>query len=118
MTVPEYLDIFDRANVLPFYPGKDPNQKGDRFPMRKAKEAAAVHRQHLGGRTVVFVGRQTAHAFGFQKATMDFWEWRVCRDWGFRCTVIPHTSGCNRYWNDEENRAAAEKFFREQIFST
>jgi len=110
-----YLSAFDRVNCLPFYPGSDKNIKGDKFPMKKAREAAAVHRQHFGGRHVIFLGRNTAVAFGYPKATMDFFEHRNNSDWGFTCTVVPHTSGCNRFWNCDENRARAREYFREVL---
>ena len=111
----EYLEIFERRNCLTFYPGKSGRQKGDKFPMRKAREAADVHRQHFRDRTVIFVGRNVAVAFGFSKSTMDFFEWRRCKEWGFRATVIPHTSGCNHYWNSSENKELARKFFQDEI---
>lgn len=111
------MQQFDRLNCLTYFPGSDPNQKGDRFPMKEARLAAQVHKQYLRGRRVILVGRKVAHAFGFPKEVMDFFEWGACEEWGIRFSVIPHTSGCNLYWNDEENRERARKFFQEQIIS-
>ncbi len=117
LTRGEYMKMYDRVNCLPAYPGADPKQKGDRFPMASAKLAAAVHRQHFRGRRVIFIGRQVAHAFGFPKSRLDFFHWSGCHEWGYRCAVVPHTSGCNRFWNDPENRARAREFFQDEISS-
>ena len=111
----EYLKVFDRANCLTFFPGKSGRQKGDVFPMREAKMAADIHKQWLTYRRVIFVGRQVATAFGWKPKELPWFTWKVDTDWKMRCTVIPHTSGCNRFWNDPENRERARLFFQNEV---
>ncbi|AAT69493.1 gp17 [Alphaproteobacteria phage PhiJL001] len=65
----------------------------------------------------MFVGRQVAEAFGFRREKLDWFQWTVCDFWKYRCSVIPHTSGCNHFWNSPENREQAQKFFQEIISS-
>lgn len=113
----EYLRAFDRANLIPEFPGKDGNGE-DKFPRSPARFAAQVMRPLLRGRTVVLVGRQVAQAFGVES---DWHEWQdlqvgpyhaVTRCPGVaRIAVVPHPSGRNHWYNSELNRASARRFW-------
>jgi hypothetical protein len=100
-----------RANLLLNYLGEDGD--GDAFPASDARLAALDAADELSGRTVVFVGRRVAQAFGCKS---DWFRWdRVFFKDGseFRFAVIPHPSGRNRWWNDPKNVDQAEKFLRD-----
>jgi len=105
-----------RANLLPTYMGEDGD--GDAFPTINARVAAIESAAALDGRTVVFVGRRVAQAFGCRG---DWFRWdRVFLptpgfEQGIRYSTMPHPSGRNRYWNDEGNRKKAEAFLRELL---
>jgi len=101
----DYLEKFDRVNVLDFFPGK--NGKGDAFPINKAREMAS--RIRLGERPfVVLLGRNVARAFGMAK--MDPLTWTTVR--GTPVALVPHPSGVNRWWNDCTNVRRARRFLR------
>jgi hypothetical protein len=51
----------------------------------------------------VLLGRRVAAAFGL--ASAPYLEWTEAR--GRTWVVMPHPSGVNRWWNDEENRLLA-----------
>lgn len=112
-----YFRLFDRVNCLTHFPGKSGSTGEDLFPMREARRAAEIHKQHFRGRRIIFVGRQVAEVFGHPKQEMDWFEWSNCETWRYRCSVIPHTSGRNHFWNTEENRELAKKFFQDEINS-
>lgn len=118
LTRGEYLKSFDRINLLPFFPGK--HKRDDKFPMSPAKLSARAIRPLLANRMVILVGRNVANAFGLQAEWHDWVEWPVrrrcivSRDTGCcRIAVVPHPSGRNLWYNNEENRASAEAFWAE-----
>jgi hypothetical protein len=119
-----YLKDFDRVNVLRHFPGK--YEDGDKFPLTKARVAADAMRTFLAGRVVIFVGRQTATAFGLDPE----WAWHTWRDIHVkrrcavqhnhtlaRAAVVPHPSGRSRWYNEEGNRAQARAFWQNVLES-
>ena len=112
----EYLRCFERINLLAVFPGK--HKRDDKFPMRTAKLIASSLKPLLAGRTVILVGRNVAKAFLLDT---DFHQWvpwpvrRYCpvnRDDGrCRVAVVPHPSGRNHWYNDQENREEAVRFW-------
>ncbi len=112
----DYLSSFDRVNLLPYFPGK--HKRDDKFPMTPAKLAALVMLPLLAGREVILVGRNVADAF---KLKLDFHEWtdliakRYCPiDKGqhkARICVIPHPSGRNHWYNNEDNVLKSKEFW-------
>lgn len=104
-----------RANLLPYYVGTNGN--GDAFPMPEARDNALRLAKALDDRTVVFVGRRVAEAFGCR---LDWFEWG--NDYfsapdgetvWIRYATMPHPSGRNRFWNDQENTQTARRFMTE-----
>lgn len=85
--------------------------------MRKAREAAEVHRQWLKQRTVVFVGRLVSQSFGWPKDRLNFFEWAFDLEDEMFISVIPHPSGCNMFYNQEENREKLRQFMQAMISS-
>ena len=117
----EYLERFDRMNLLFHFPGK--RQSGDKFSIRDAKLAANAIRPLLVDRRVVLVGRNVANAFGLQEE--EFHEWTTlqvrrycpiqkCRGLA-RIACVPHPSGRNHWYNDAENLEAARRFWEELL---
>lgn len=113
LTRGQYLRTFDRMNLLQHFPGSV--QNGDSFPLSKARPAAQAVEQVLGGRRVVLVGRNVATAFGFRES--PFFEWFDQPIWGYEAVVVPHPSGRNHWYNNEENRALARCWWAEFVLS-
>lgn len=113
-------DAFDVVNLLDYYPGvpSDKTKRGDAFPMKEAKQRAEGMRTLLGGRRVVFVGRNVARAF--EAHNLEFFDWFVdvaqpcfADDRGFfKYCVVPHPSGISHFWNDPSNVERARLFMR------
>ena len=85
-SVEEYLDAFERRNVLNAWPGR--SMKGDAFPMELARASVAAMEADLA--------------------------WRNWGSLGERA-VAPHPSGVNRWYNDPANVVAARDFFRAEF---
>lgn len=105
----EYLKRLDRTNIL-----HEPIQMG--FNVERAKLNALrllgelTPARHAG---LVILGRNAQRAFRW-RGGVDWLEWgwvrSAERDWP--AAVVPHPSGRNRWWNDEDNQRAAREFFR------
>jgi uracil-DNA glycosylase len=97
------------VNLLDKFPGKA--GKGDAFPIAQARFRAG--RMRFGGaRTVIFVGKNVARAFGVNR-TAAFFEhfifWKGGRS--FHAWLSPHPSGANHWWNDPANVEKARNFW-------
>ena len=105
----EYLERFERVNVLREWPGKA--GKGDAFPTEEAERGAFFLRSvaFRGGREVVLLGRSVARAFGFT-ARAPLFRWMPEVD--AVVALAPHPSGVSLWWNDPANRRDAERFWR------
>lgn len=114
MTPMEFYLSTVRVNLLPCYMGS--RGGGDAFPMTEARRNATRVASLLDGRTVVFVGRKVADAFGCRKGWFD-WDEGYFRTGDrtvhLRYAVVPHPSGRNRFWNDPENVREASRFLSE-----
>lgn len=108
----DYLQAFDRRNLLNYYPGPAKVGEGDSFLVAEAKTAAVRMRPQLAGRVVILLGASVAEAFGYGKVPLT--EWTRCYAWGaeFLMAKVPHPSGVNRWWNDYENVRRVEMFLR------
>jgi uracil-DNA glycosylase len=115
----EYLERFDRYNLLQKFPGKDAGGE-DKFSMRQARLCAGAIKPFLHKRCVVFVGRAVAEAFGYPKCRLEFFEWAAHRpvhgsNQHFVCSAIPHPSGRNHFYNDPENKLKLKTFFEQSL---
>jgi hypothetical protein len=123
--------IWDRANVLDYFPGK--NGKGDAFPLGHAREAAAFMWPSLAEYDrVLFCAKGVWDVFRSCPAGRDVSERR--RDWmgvqaltwvrgarhGLRGEVawMPHTSGIVTWWNARQNQLRAADFMMDLTFYT
>lgn len=114
MTPMEFYLSTVRVNLLPRYMGS--RGRGDAFPMREARRNATRMAPLLDGRTVVFVGRKVADAFGCRKGWFDWDEGYFVTGDGtvhIHYAVVPHPSGLNRFWNDPYNAREASRFLSE-----
>lgn len=100
-----YFKIFERHNLLDFYPGAVGN--GDAFPMHEAKAVVQSYGDFLTDRKIILAGRNVAKAFG--RGNQEFLKW-----YG-NFVVIPHPSGRNRWWNDAGNWVQSARFFRSLV---
>lgn len=109
----EYLDTFDRVNLLYSFPGR--HKRDDKFPVRDARIAAEAMAPLLQGRPVVFVGRGVAEAFGCPSSLLGFHDWQHNPRWQFDMAVVPHSSGRSRWYNNSANRAEATAFWADFV---
>ncbi len=111
LTLDEFLDAFDRVNLLKRWPGRSGGAKGHLFPMKAA--TAAARRLDVEGRHVVLAGRRVASAFGLRR--FDFLE-SVALDKGeASCVVVPHPSGIVRLYNEPAFRLRVGRLLRKVL---
>jgi len=103
-----YTSAFQRANLLHYFPGRTGSD--DRFPIREARAAALALRPFLRGRSIIMIGRGVAQAFGYRRADLPFCEQRLNERWGFFYSCIPHPSGRNRAYNEQQTREQVSSF--------
>ena len=112
LTFEEFLDTFDRANLLSRYPGKD--GKGDAFNPHAAERNARLllsENQIDRYRHILVLGKNVAKAFGYR--TDEYMKWQTfSRPF---TAILPHPSGINRWWNDKRNHEAAKQFLLELL---
>jgi hypothetical protein len=105
--------LLERArteNVLARWPGVGyAGEKGSWFPTALAR--ARARNMYLAEITI-FCGRRVAKAFDVE--WLPYFHW-FDMTWNRQTTtavVIPHPSGCNRYYNVPENREKAGALLR------
>lgn len=114
-----YLELAHAAhleNILKRWPGKgNAGEKGSAFPLKRARRAAK--RIEFSG-VMLIAGRRAARALCPEISGADYFAWHRTDKHCIPCllAVIPHPSGCNRWWNYDENREIARKFFG-QVFT-
>ncbi len=74
-----------------------------KWDLREAESKATVLCFGASGRTFILLGKRVARAFGFRD--LPFFQQKV--HWSHNLVVLPHPSGLNRLWNDEETRRKA-----------
>lgn len=90
----DFLDLFDRINLLADFPGRA-GDKGDLFPMPRGARAAELL-AGLAGRLVILVGMAVAAAFGVTPEPVL--RWRRARPLP-AFAIAPHPSGVSHWWN-------------------
>ena len=108
----EYVGLA-RRNLLRRYPGA--SGKGAAFPINEAIEAArdVIKSDLLWDKNVLFIGKRLAGVFGFNKEPILEWQPTPTLPDGsvaFRFAIVPHTSGINRWWNENENEYEGGEF--------
>lgn len=123
LTRGEYLNTFERTNVLREFPGK--YKRDDKFPLPQARLAATAIKPLLANRDVIIVGRNVATVFDLSGDFHVWQEWQVRRrcavskDAGIcRVAIVPHPSGRNHWYNSKENRELAHRFWQEFLNKT
>ncbi len=111
LSVEQYADTFDRANILAWWPGPrvGVGVDGDAFPLADARAAAERLRPMLRGRIVVLAGRRVEHVLAERRGALFTPR---AAGWCDVFFVIPHPSGLNRWWGCPENVAIAGDFVR------
>lgn len=119
-----YLRTFDRTNLIHELPPKD--GRGRSFPMNWARLLAPdlLGQAARKNQCVILLGARLRQVFDWigeegpvPKQGVKYLHW-------YRATmkgsvmrpvvaVVPHPSGINRWWNSEDNRADARRFFQE-----
>lgn len=106
ITPQEYLHLFDRTNVLHYFPGK--HARDDKFPKREARIAAQAIKPLLKDRHVLLVGRNVAEAFEY--ASLPFCTWTRDTRYDFDLACIPHPSGRNHFLHNAHNSDMVKRF--------
>ncbi len=112
LSLEEFLDTFDRANLFNKFPGKHSINKGDKFPVREAARNAHLLVQNnpiYDYRAIVILGKNVAKALGYKTDEWMIWQ-SFSRPW---VCVLPHPSGIVQWWNSNRNRKAAKLFLTE-----
>jgi uracil-DNA glycosylase len=110
--VDDLTAVFALGNLLGRFPGASPGQRGDAFPLARARRAAGRFRPAGDVGLVVFVGKNVARAFG--RLDLDYFA-RDEHSFGRRVlevTTIPHPSGISHWWNEPANVRRARRFLR------
>jgi len=113
LTADEYLDLFDRTNLLHTFPGR--TKRDDKWPARHAEIAASAMKPLLGGRSLILVGRNVAEAFGYPAQHLDFHQWFFDPKWKYSVSVVPHTSGRSHWYRKPGNMELAKNYWEEAI---
>lgn len=112
LSLTEYLRAFDRTN-LGWRNGSD---------AAELRAAAWALRPLLAGRSALLLGRRVLRAFELGEPEPLSWLWLDCgrgpawdvrRKRLARVAYLPHPSGRNRWYNEEENVRRAREFLRE-----
>lgn len=102
----EFLVAYERANLLPAFPGK--LAKGDAFPAWMGRRfAVELLRGRRTPRRLVLLGGNVSRAFGLSPEPLFAW-----RPLGrHQAAVCPHPSGISHFWNDPFNVGQARSFW-------
>lgn len=112
LTMEEFLAHFDRVNLL--HVRQDTKEKGFEFDQHEAERQAA-RLSIKPGQTVLLLGRRVAKAFSFDASYELFVRYSM-RDAEFY--IMPHPSGINRWWNDDQNIIEAVRFMHNVVERT
>ena len=88
----QYLDMFDRRNLL----------RAREWAVPAARTAAAFLLPELAGRTVVVLGAQVRAALGLPRT--EPLVWRRSGPFKFDWIAVPHPSGRNLWYNEPGRR--------------
>lgn len=119
----DYLTGFDRVNVCPF------PQASTIKPKEWHAAAENLAGSILRGRRCVLLGPNVAECFGIRRDVYEYCLWHEFSGPGYRgmagfsvgmglpfsWAVLPHPSGRNRWYNEEDNRQTAIAFLRELV---
>lgn len=114
----EFMQAFERRNLLRAVPGLAPSGKGTLWPKDLARAAArsVIAERRLEGRRVVFLGGRVLDAFANWVSLPRNQERFRWVDLGaFEVAVAPYPSGVNRWWNDWRHREQAKVFWRDAL---
>lgn len=111
ITLTEFLDRFERRNLLGEFPGRREAVEGDYYVgVAEARRIADGLRPALRGRSAVVLGAVNAAAFRITAPAFRFQELD-----GLRLAWSPHPSGVSRWWNDRANEERARRFWRSLV---
>jgi uracil-DNA glycosylase len=104
----EYLELFDRINLLPLR--QDTAEKGFQFDIEVAKQnAKKLRAEQPERRHVILLGKRVAEAF---ELPLRYFE--EMRD-DHIYVIIPHPSGINRWYNEPRNLTEVQMFMRSLV---
>lgn len=102
------------ANLLREWPGYD-RSGGSKFPLAAGRRAAVGFMRALAAGTnpygvILLCGTRIRRVW---RSDTGYFEWFQSVDGLARCSVVPHPSGMNRWWNSADHREQASGFLRE-----
>lgn len=93
ITLPEFLDRFERRNLLDAFPGRREGTEGDFYVgLREARRIAEGLLPGLRSRSTVVLGATNMAAFGITAPAFRFQDLAGCR-----LAWSPHPSGVSRW---------------------
>jgi uracil-DNA glycosylase len=130
----ESLDAtFKLLNVFPWPLPKRASGKGDEFPIEKARQHAMmlrgatrnglIFREIWPNDAVILCGTRVWKAFQLPSSPEPLVPYLIKEGWdrfpseglgyeGWWAYMLPHPSGVNRWWNEPENVASAQRFLK------
>lgn len=114
------------VNLLDEWPGRE--GAGSAFPLDQARARAEYLKRCIAANgagfdypwnrvgaeceVILLAGKRVAGAWG---AKTGYFSWTSWQGWApsprnYQVAVVPHPSGLNRWWNDEQNRTRAREF--------
>lgn len=113
-TYEDYLAMSQRFNILPEWPGRR-EKKGDKFPKAVARMNAQRMEWSFSDCVVLYIGIIVGQTFRFPGSPLEWKTIDAPDGKTYRAAVLPHPSGINKWWNDRENKARAEKFMKQTM---
>jgi len=120
ITYVAFLLLYQRRNLVDFWPGPAGRGKGDAWPaeLASANARAMKARDFEGATRVVLLGRNVARCFytkeWLEPAFLDWLPYATETGHRLKVAVCPHPSGINHWWNSPDNVKRA-KFFWEDL---
>lgn len=105
VTPAELGDVAELVNLVERWPGK--RGRGDAFPIVEARDMATALTKFSQHERFVLCGGQVARSFG-----LDLIPLVAARHANRTVMLVPHPSGLNRWWNDEEHERATSAALR------
>jgi len=110
LDIDEYMDLFTLRNLF---------ELGDTFPNPRAKAFELLERLDTDEPvSILALGQVVSNAFGLKGVKPFVWmDMNVrlapkSKFYDISIVVLPHTSGLNRWYNDQDNLAMATEFMK------
>lgn len=104
----EFLALYDRRNLIDYFPGKRPSGRGDITPAPVLPLDLLNNVNPPEHKIVVGLGRTVAEALGIPR-NAEWFKLYLKRRW--IAVAAPHPSGMSLWWNDKRHVEQANEFW-------